>query len=66
MFNGQLAISNENPLRHRSYANRFLFPLVIDHCSLIIGHFALMFTPLESPAVCSGDEDYSFFSEHGV
>ncbi len=66
MFNGQLAMSNENPLRHRSYANRFLFPLVIDHCSLIIGHFALMFTPLERLAVCSGDENYSFFSEHGV
>jgi hypothetical protein len=22
--------------------------------------------PLESPAACSGDENYSFFSEHGV
>ncbi len=47
-------------------ANRFLFPLVIDRCSLIIGHFALMSTPLERLAVCSGDENYSFFSEHGV
>jgi len=24
------------------------------------------FTPLESPAACSGDENYSFFSEHGL
>jgi hypothetical protein len=23
------------------------------------------FTPLESPAACSMDENYSFFSEHG-
>jgi hypothetical protein len=26
----------------------------------------VVFTPLESPAACSGDENYSFFSEHGV
>jgi len=25
---------------------------------------ALGFTPLESPAACSGNENYSFFSEH--
>ena len=25
-----------------------------------------LFTPLESPAASSGDENYSFFSEHGV
>jgi hypothetical protein len=33
----------------------------------IFCHFHLSpFTPLESPAACSGDENYSFFSEHGV
>jgi len=47
------------------------FPLVL---SLIL---IIPFTPLESPAApsgpealwaggCSGDENYSFFSEHGV
>ena len=27
---------------------------------------ALLFTPLESPAACSGDDGCFFFSEHGV
>ncbi len=27
---------------------------------------SFFFTPLESPAACSGDENYSFFSEHWV
>jgi hypothetical protein len=60
MFNGQSAISNGHPPRHESCS------FFIGDGYLIIGHSALMFTPLESPAVCSGDEDYSIFSEHGV